>query len=294
METKRIGRFILSAVAIIFCIGFLLTGCGGNDNKTTTISLSEAKTIIVNALAIDQPQVQTMTLAEQGNRDVFVKFGKTKISLIGESKMEWGSQKQITSIIADKTGGNWNKYILEDSLDTVIFGEITTLEYFDGEYVFTNYNGEISKTEFSSSIVGILPNDSAQLLIFDKMFSDDAFETIYKKDVKRTDGNDGFSLAVDINVYDFWVFMLKQAMGDNYQDIVDSVDETFLNKLKNEATAQLVINFNNNEDIQNLTLTMTSFGQADDTIIPTSQTITAERYTGEITQPQWVTDFLAQ
>lgn len=67
-----------------------------------------------------------------------------------------------------------------------------------------------------------------------------------------------------------------------------------MNKLKNEATTQLVVNFDNNEDMQNLTLSMTSFSQSDDTIIPTTQTITAEEYTGEITEPQWVTDYLAE
>lgn len=37
---------------------------------------------------------------------------------------------------------------------------------------------------------------------------------------------------------------------------------------------------------------MTSFGQSNDAIIHTTQSVIAEKYTGEITQPQWATDYL--
>lgn len=298
MRTKSKNKFlgsILSIVAVILCFGFLLTGCGGNKDTVSTISLSEAKTIIVNALEIDEPQTQLMTLAEeQSNRDVFVKFGKSKVSLNGRADMGENSQDTMQTIIVDKNGGNWNKYVLEDKLMYAGLGEMTTLEYFDGEYVFTNYNGNISVTEPSSSVVGILQNYSAQLLIFDKMFSDVAFETLYKNEVEKRNNDNGFSLTINIDTYEFWIFLMKQLAGDNYQEIINSISETLVNKLKNEATTQLVVNFDNNEDMQNLTLSMTSFSQSDDTIIPTTQTITAEEYTGEITEPQWVTDYLAE
>lgn len=298
MRTKSKNKFlgsILSIVAVILCFGFLLTGCGGNKDTVSTISLSEAKTIIVNALEIDEPQTQLMTLAEeQSNRDVFVKFGKSKVSLNGRADMGENSQDTMQTIIVDKNGGNWNKYVLEDKLMYAGLGEMTTLEYFDGEYVFTSYNGNISVTEPSSSVVGILQNYSAQLLIFDKMFSDVAFETLYKNEVEKRNNDNGFSLTINIDTYEFWIFLMKQLAGDNYQEIINSISETLVNKLKNEATTQLVVNFDNNEDMQNLTLSMTSFSQYDDTIIPTTQTITAEEYTGEITEPQWVTDYLAE
>lgn len=298
MRTKSKNKFlgsILSIVAVILCFGFLLTGCGGNKDAVSTISLSEAKTIIVNALEIDEPQAQLMTLAEeQSNRDVFVKFGKSKVSLNGKADMGENSQDTMQTIIVDKNGGNWNKYVLEDKLMYAGLGEMTTLEYFDGEYVFTNYNGNISVTEPSSSVVGILQNYSAQLLIFDKMFSDVAFETLYKNEVEKRNYDNGFSLTINIDTYEFWIFLMQQLTGDNYQEIINSISETLLNKLKNEATTQLVVNFDNSEDMQNLTLSMTSFSQSDDTIIPTTQTITAEEYTGEITEPQWVTDYLAE
>ena len=298
MRTKSKNKFlgsILSIVAVILCFGFLLTGCGGNKDAVSTISLSEAKTIIVNALEIDEPQAQLMTLAEeQSNRDAFVKFGKSKVSLNGKADMGENSQDTMQTIIVDKNGGNWNKYVLEDKLIYAGLGEMTTLEYFDGEYVFTNYNGNISVTEPSSSVVGILQNYSAQLLIFDKMFSDVAFETLYKNEVEKRNCDNGFSLTINIDTYEFWIFLMQQLTGDNYQEIINSISETLLNKLKNEATTQLVVNFDNNEDMQNLTLSMTSFSQSDDTIIPTTQTITAEEYTGEITEPQWVTDYLAE
>ena len=298
MRTKSKNKFlgsILSIVAVILCFGFLLTGCGGNKDTVSTISLSEAKTIIVNALEIDEPQTQLMTLAEeQSNRDVFVKFGKSKVSLNGRADMGENSQDTMQTIIVDKNGGNWNKYVLEDKLMYSGLGEMTTLEYFDGEYVFTNYNGNISVTEPSSSVVGILQNYSAQLLIFDKMFSDVAFETLYKNEVEKRNYDNGFSLTINIDTYEFWIFLMQQLAGDNYQEIINSISETLVNKLKNEATTQLVVNFDNNEDMQNLTLSMTSFSQYDDTIIPTTQTITAEEYTGEITEPQWVTDYLAE
>ena len=298
MRTKSKNKFlgsILSIVAVILCFGFLLTGCGGNKDTVSTISLSEAKTIIVNALEIDEPQTQLMTLAEeQSNRDVFVKFGKSKVSLNGRADMGENSQDTMQTIIVDKNGGNWNKYVLEDKLMYDGLGEMTTLEYFDGEYVFTNYNGNISVTEPSSSVVGILQNYSAQLLIFDKMFSDVAFETLYKNEVEKRNYDNGFSLTINIDTYEFWIFLMQQLAGDNYQEIINSISETLVNKLKNEATTQLVVNFDNNEDMQNLTLSMTSFSQYDDTIIPTTQTITAEEYTGEITEPQWVTDYLAE
>lgn len=66
MRTKSKNKFlgsILSIVTVILCFGFLLTGCGGNKDAVSTISLSEAKTIIVNALEIDEPQTQVLAYA---------------------------------------------------------------------------------------------------------------------------------------------------------------------------------------------------------------------------------------
>ena len=75
-------------MALLLVVGcFAFVGYHKEDNppeNQTTITLAEAKTTIVNALKIDEPQAQAMAMTyalaneQQGNRDIFIKFGKTQ------------------------------------------------------------------------------------------------------------------------------------------------------------------------------------------------------------------------
>ena len=330
MRTKSKSKFlagILSIFAIILCFGFLLTGCGdssNNDNtgdddtsaNTSIISLVDAKNIIINALAIDDAE-STPTLpnsqAKIDNRDIFVKFGKSAISLFsdigypGDGSVINASasirQAQI-SFLTDKTSGELDKYLIEGSIFDGAFGEpvySTALEYLDGEFVYSNYDGVINRVDYTGNITeGVLFNYASQLLIYETIFSDSAFDSIYQQQVEREDFEEGFSLTLDTNIYEYFIFMLEynytiMGMPNFDQSAFEEIlGETMINMIKNEGSATLTITFDNNGDIVSLNMKMNMFTQINDDIIPNNSVVTIEKYTGDITEPQWVTEYLAQ
>ena len=319
MRTKSKNKFlagILSIFAIILCFGFLLTGCGdssNNDNtgdddtsaNTSIISLVDAKNIIINALAIDDAE-STPTLPNS-QRDIFVKFGKSAISLFSEIRYPGdGSvinasapvQQTQISFITDKTSGTLDKYLVDGAFYGAM--NLTALEYLDGEFVYSNYDGVISRVDYTGSITGVLLNYASQLLIYETLFSDSAFDNIYQQQVEREDFEEGFSLTLDTNIYEYFIFMAEYSytiMGmPNFDQSAfeESLGETMINKVKNEGSATLTITFDNNSDIISLNMKMNMFMQINDDIIPDNTIVTIEKYTGDITEPQWVTEYIAQ
>ncbi|MBP3432047.1 MAG: hypothetical protein J6K39_04265, partial [Clostridia bacterium] len=192
-------------VALMLAFGGLsLVGCGTTQ---TTITLDEAKTIIVNALAIEEPQAHALQIGaneaaeDEGNRNIFVKFGITSLSCKTDAYSgEALTRKLDQPCLLDKTGGTWNKYVI--NLTTIQNGKTTVdNEYYDGNMVYSYMNygtPSYSKSEFEGTYSGVGKNRSQQLIIYDIMFSDKVFENCYSKEVIKTLTSSGFSLTMSM------------------------------------------------------------------------------------------------
>lgn len=244
---------------------------------------------------------------QNDNRDIFVKFGKSAITLSGETgypddgniiNASASVQQTQISLITDKKSGELDKYLCDGTFYGTM--NMTALEYLDGKFVYSNYDGVISRVDYTGSITGVLLNYASQLLIYETLFSDSAFDNIYQQQVERENFEEGFSLTLDTNIYEYFIFMAEYSytiMGmPNFDQSAfeESLGETMINKVKNEGSATLTVSFDNNSDIISLNMEMNMFTQINDDILPNNSVVTIEKYTGEINEPQWVTEFISQ
>lgn len=137
MNAKKIQLkiFAVLLVAIMLCCGFFLAGCKDGNEKddedtnpgtqsSTTISLSEAKTIIVNALALDE---DSSSAEQQGNRDLFEKFGMVQLNLqSGAQDYTTGEMDSQDELVAyyEYSNNSIQKYNASGSSISAEYGEL--------------------------------------------------------------------------------------------------------------------------------------------------------------------------
>ncbi len=283
----------IALLLVVGCVAFV--GCGPKKeednppaNQTTTITLAEAKTTIINALRIDEPQAQatamTYVLAEeQENRDIFVKFGKSQFVLDAKTILDGTTYDMPAHLIADKTNGTWNSYNLESTvLSDDRLHNVKT--YFNGTNYYSNIDNNVS---FGTDLFG----DFSQMYLttIETMFSEDAFDIFYSGDVIKTTTNNGFTYTMPVNPLSYQRFIAKQQgyledFDEAYEQMSDEQKQQFEN-----GTISVVIDFNSNSDITSVKMNMS-------VTTPNGQQVgnaTITKYTGEITEPQWVTDYIA-
>lgn len=282
----------IALLLVVGCVAFV--GCGPKkeeDNppaNQTTITLAEAKTTIVNALAINEPQAMAMTYAladeEQGNRDIFVKFGISQGILDGKTILDGTTYDMPAHLIADKTNGTWNKYTL-DSTVLSDDGLHNIKAYFDGENIFSKMDNQTpTATDFFHNF------SQMYLTTIETMFSEDAFDIFYSGDVIKTTINNGFTYTMPVNYLSYSKYLAKQqGYLEQFEESYEKMTEEQKQQLANLGTVSVVIDFDSNSDITSVKMNMSV------TVPNGSQhsNITITKYTGQITEPQWVTDYIA-
>ena len=289
MKTKNLSLKILSVVALVLCLGLFLTAC--DDQSTTTISLAEGKEIIVNALQLDNSSVSALSVED--NRDVFLKFKNTEVDFNSVSELHGESSNIKISAIVNKSKTGWEKYVLENIMETKseTYPENNSLasikEYYDGSFVYgIGADSTKTKTEFANSPDSAIGNLSTVLLSFDVMFMDQAFETAYQNEVSRTTTDNGYTLTIQVNMFEYASFVMEVA-GENADGLFGS-GET-LEALKNVEPGQLVVGFDNNNEIISVNFKLTSFGMdmGSGKLLPSTSTLSLTKFESEITAPSW-------
>lgn len=320
-KIKRVSLKVLSILAIVamLCCGFFLTGCKDkDDNKTqsntSTISLSEAKTIIVNALKIDGTQTMTyaqsenISSAEQGNRDILEKLGIMEIVSDSTSyDYDTNSLDQETNSQGYFSYQNYNfvEYSLIQNSTVVISVEnhlnSVYQEYsMDGQNAYVNENNNISLIQLIDGNYGYWNTyGNANIGIMKGLFTDKAFEMAYSNEVIKNKTDMGYSLKLTLDEKGYTRLMTLDSMTDEefevywleYKSIFEQADAGYNNKIN------VVINFDNNEDIIDVSMladyvytTISDYSTKNYKII---SSFTIKKYAGEITEPDWVTDYLA-
>lgn len=292
MRTKSKSKFlgsVLSIIAVILCFGFLLTGCGGNkgDNPTTTtISLSEAKTIIVNALEIEEPQTQVLTYtlneqAENGNRDIFEKLGlftysEKAVAIEYETGQDLSNQfTQISGQYSYKNS-EYVKYLASLG-DSELFYLTNGIRYYN--------DGSTTQTVQSTFI------DEYNIILCNA-FNNELFDNAYQQDVEKETLSSGYTLTLNADYKKF----VSSLYGEDYS----SYDSLIPAELKDWSKVSIIITFDNNDQITKAVLNINSISPYQTSVnsemhyVKVSGVITVEKYAGEITEPQWVTDYLAE
>lgn len=289
MKTKNLSLKILSVVALILCLGLFLTAC--DEQSTTTISLAEGKEIIVNALQLDS--VSVSAYSEEDNRDVFLKFKNTEFDFESVSELHGETSNIKISGIANKSKTGWEKYVLENIMESKNETNpknnyLTSVkEYYDGSFVYgIGADGSKTKTEFANSPDSLIGNLSTVLLSFDMMFMDKAFETAYQNEVLKTKTENSYTLTIQVNMYEYASFVMEVA-GENADGLFGS-GET-IEALKEIEPGQLVVGFDNDNEIKSVNFDLISFGMnmGSGELLPSTSTLSLTKFESEITAPSW-------
>ena len=160
-------------------------------------------------------------------------------------------------------------------------------EYYDGSFVYgIGADSTKTKTEFANSPDSAIGNLSTVLLSFDVMFMDQAFETAYQNEVLRTTNDNGYTLTIQVNMFEYASFVMEVA-GENTDGLFGS-GET-LEALKNVEPGQLVVGFDTNNEIISVDFKLTSFGMdmGSGELLPSTSTLSLTKFESEITAPSW-------
>ena len=300
---------ILSMLAIVFTFAFVLVGCGESKTRGETISLTEAKTLIVSALATDD---------NPDNRSIFAKFGKTQ--LLSEYNDEITSISGVSGSINaqyEYSNGALQKFSLD--LFSSYYGTNTIIKEYSPEidtiYLYTSdgiHEPSIGNLTLidpepgneASIINGNLSYSMIYLQMYGSLFTDDAFTNAYNN-VTKTNTSSGYDIALSVNFEWFIKTILRAIYTEEqfikvWEEIYKPQLDAMGDLINSPGTSsQVVLEFNNNNQISNLKLVNNISGQTASPSDPSasfssSETMTISPYTGEITEPQWVTDYLAE
>lgn len=315
----------LICVALMFTVAaFVLVGCGSkadnaDDNKVgtkTTISLAEAKTIIVNALAINELKPAAV---EQGNRNLLEKLGKFTLLNTGvQEAVSTGKTSPLTNVSGTLKykNGAYAKYLLGMDVALVDDGEKTDC-YFDGVNSYLHYGettsllgGASSKSGSSNEntsgsesgfVSGALTSITltvfnvvkSYLGVLQNCFSDEAFASVYKNEdgVEKVIVENGYTLTLNMDAVAF----VKLVYGNDSETVsyFEAMQSALSEDLKNWQNVALVITFDDKDQINAAKVIVNNVQPTDDDYVKVTTNIEVTKYTGEIKEPQWVTDFVA-
>lgn len=251
----------LFALAIVGWLGFAGCNSGGETYGTSVITLSQAKEIVVKALAIDDSVTpnEVFALEDQGNRDIFIKFGVSKYT--NASKFEGQELEVFETYLLDKKGGEWNKYLKEQN---------DSYEYFDGQFVYKNIYGGKTKEAVELNTNDIIDRTSAGFMVamFSAVFDDDAFDSFYSQNVTQVTYEGGFTLE-----FEFVNSQLEEYLSNRFgSEVKTGAGEN--------DEIKMVMTFVG-EDISNVQM----FFPAHSGNVVGEGIITIEKYDGDVTAP---------
>ena len=274
MRVKRISLSVIGVVLAVLCFGIVVAGCCGNSSST--ISLSEAREIVLNALAVDNAESMAVRTADVGNRNIFTKFGTAKLSL--ESGADVGVK---LSGLATKTNDEWTEYLITDASGAQ--------EYYDGSIAYLKNNDGYFNNTIDCSFMGVYLY-SYDSIFLNLLFIDDAWDTIYGNEVEKIDVDGGYTLTMDIDMSKYVDFVMEksQEFGLGAEGLFGEDD--VLERNKTEGSASLVMTFTNDNEITKLDLAVSSLGfnGSDYSFVDTKISVSAT--TEEIVEPDWVSE----
>ncbi len=293
---------ILSMLAIVFTFAFVLVGCGDSKTSGETISLTEAKTLIVSALATDD---------NPDNRSIFAKFGKTQVEGSGIASNYNTSETLSTATLQGQFeySNNICTKLIFDLYSTQVEGYIDSQIYSpNGEIVFYQNESDVLETDKGVGVDTISNNSDigkiisgafgVNLTVIGSLFTDDNFSKFYKENTIKTTTDAGYELAFQLNLKETARF--SYVGYENFEDFWDRFYTSTISpapqEIKDLIIPKLTLMFDFNNQITGLKIILTDLTLDPETnsYLPMTASLTISKYTGEITEPQWVTDYLAE
>lgn len=284
---KKYIKNLVCILCVISTVVLCCVGCkkGNNDNNETitptTIALSEAKDVVINALSIVEDAQQlsiincvanNMVSSTSGNRNIFAKMSSFNIDI------ELQGQSNINGK-AERKGLAWKKYSLAND---------NCKEYYDGTQVYQQAETN-NVVEFQNSYYGQILQ-ALDCLYIDILFIDEAWSSIYNNLVSKTPTKDGYTYSMDIKMSDYVFFATSRAMlnGLSLEGLFGDIGSEIYLKTQQEGGAELILTFDKLNRITKLDFEIESFGSDFDGIIKTKTKISVSKSLEGVSQPDWV------
>lgn len=311
----------LFIIMLCFCMTTLVA-CGKNTNfddnpsipdapstpTTSTITITEAKEIIVNALAINETTTVSYasnSSAQTSNRDIYEKLGKFKLtyneneestnnSTLFNADMSYknGKINKISSTLTktadtpnttpyvsinedDSTGIVDSPLLYRNITEKLYSTDCNTYYYFNQT---ANTKKKITQIDFDNLSYSII-----YLSSFQTIFTDSAFESLFNVSVTKTQTTNGYSLTLTTSLKNFLIYNDEMTEDDyNSWYAIDS------NKnIADSFTSSYIINFEN-DNIVSVTISMSCYDLEEPTSMhKINSTTTLTKLTDEITAPDW-------
>lgn len=285
-------RYLFLSLAIIATLGMCLVGCNrtnnsngngasqGQQESNAVLTISETKTIVLNALKVDNANTLNANLniskSEDGNRNIFVKMGTAYLLI------EW-----------DYTDETFAGLLQKNSLGDITgfaFEQGTSREYYDGNDVYNECGTSYSKRTFEDA--GFAPMFNGFDCIFlDLLFVDEAWGTIYKTDVNKIINNDGYDLNLDIIMPNYCDFVMAKSTqyGLGAEGLFGDGEVLDINKTEGSANLKIKMDKNNNITalIFDVNTLYVSGGVDSEGTRMGNTKLTVSKYNNTLTAPSW-------
>lgn len=305
---KRILIFCLCVISVFF------SACknpGKDPDKKppqqtpteTSLTILEAKEIIVNALSLESGSVgYAKKYSNQGNRNVYEKFKNFKIDIAGIFDENDYYQNYVGMF--GYSDGSYQKVILD--ADVLAVGELenrtlkgysptgSELYTFDSKtnnYMkYDNYQNGIRETLFNELDTYVTLCD---LLFSNVMFSDMSFDHLFKNDdVKKVLSNEGFSIEMSVDVYALAYIFENTRWGDPFEFDMDEY-LAYVDAIKEfgeeyvVSITDLKILFNNDGELESITWNFHNKEGFGGVYYQTHYSVNLVKLDQEISTPTW-------
>ncbi|MCM1404267.1 MAG: hypothetical protein NC133_02060 [Prevotella sp.] len=301
-------RLFLCLVCVLV-VGLTFGACGTPQKDTneqpgplqTTITLAEAKEIIVNALAIESLQMHTMAATDgQGNRDLLEKMGKFTLDEV-RTDVDVDTQK---TFYKSRSNGiyQYHNYTFENFYSNDLSADY---EYNPGEYEFEYYATDGQGYKKQNNRVAKINENIFEAYCTDRfamvkaLFYDEAFSSVYGNEAIKVSHDNGYSLTLqgDFKGFQFYWYILSGMDPDNFDSLwlpyEKECQERYTQEVIDACHLKVTINFDNQDNIIGAVADAVALSPGDYNV-QTSYLFTFTKTDAEIEQPQWLTDYWAQ
>lgn len=268
----------------------------------TTISLAEAERIIVNALAIDNNQLQTQSTrgmvlhaadASEGNRDIMKKLGKftlTQNFTVVDMNGNETQKNHMNGIINYNQDCQFESGLMNET-NTFSNGSYTIKNiYLSGSHCYKQEGS--SKNEPSVDIVKDFDAQSYSAALL-AVFSDEAFDKVYDKYATKEITENGYSLTLHGEMRQYY-YLLAVMWGQDVSNFDEDwksqeaeLKEYYTDEQINACHIDLIIYLNNKDEIVSADIDYVDLGN----LCVTNCLLTITKTNEPITEPNWVTEY---
>lgn len=284
---------MLFMVCAVMCVGCSFNFAGeddaGDDEKPTQIpiSLTEAESVIFDALQIQAGQI---------NRDAFKKWGNFEFaSVLRDFNQDTNEliASQKTSLFATCENGVYDRVYSTYELNDLLYDEHSIREYYTvGDIQYTYEDSSVSADNVDKVE---LPSETD---VVKKLFADDFLCLVFGNEVTKEVTTGGYTLVFKNGLQglvNFLCIMKNQDVEEYAESYLEQLEAMYsdaeLAVAYAEAYVKLLVEFDKQNNITEIIFSYVAFEPW--RYVRSQAVIVAKKSTANISAPEWYLDYVA-